>query len=107
MTISHNRLLAMVLCAALPSCAALPTPADTSYLPPGVFGVYEDNATGALNLAVWAFAAPRRTQGSPIDGARAVVAVEYLADELRGNPRWIGLSAESKLRMVLARMDTR
>jgi len=76
-------------------------------LPPGLFGVYEDNDVGALNQSSWAFAAPGRTLNNPIDAARAVIAVEFLADELHGNPRWIGMSAASKQGMVQARADTR
>jgi hypothetical protein len=73
------------------ACAPVAPSVAPASLPPGVFGVYEDNDVGALNQSSWAFAAPRRTQDDPIDAVRAVIAVEYLADELRSNPRWIGL----------------
>jgi hypothetical protein len=99
--------IATVLCVALSACAAIPPSAEPAALPPGVFGVYEDNDTGALNQSSWAFAAPRRTRGNPIDAARAVIAVEYLADELPANPRWIGISGATKAPMDRARQDTR
>jgi hypothetical protein len=74
---------------------------------PGLYGVYQDNDVGAMNQAVWAFADARRTHDDPIDAARAVIAVEYLADELRGSPRWIGMSGTVKAEMVKARTDVR
>jgi hypothetical protein len=102
------RAIASMLCAALLSgCAVTPPSAEPPILPPDVFGVYQDNDVGALNLASSAFAAPRRILGDPIDAARAVIAVEYMADELRRNPRWIGISAASTFGMVRARTDTR
>jgi hypothetical protein len=107
MTIARSRLLTVALCAIVPACATSPPVANTAYLPPGVFGVYEDNATGAINQSSWAFAGMGRIRGDPIDAARAVIAVEYLADELRGNPRWIGLSMDAKMGMVRARTATR
>jgi hypothetical protein len=97
----------IVLCTALSACAFLPPPKETPYLPPGVFGVYEDNATGALNQASWAFADPKRTSNDPGSAARAVIAVEYLAGELSSNPRWIQMSATAKMGMLRARTDTR
>jgi hypothetical protein len=108
MTVRSTRLLAVMFGAAqIFGCAAPPPSAEPASLPPGVFGMYEDNDVGALNQSSAAFALPARTRNNPIDAARAVVAVEYLADELRVNPRWIGMSGTSKLGMVQARTDTR
>jgi hypothetical protein len=108
MTVRSTRSLATVLSAALLSaCAALPPSAEPASLPPGVFGMYQDNDIGALNESSAAFATPARTHDNPIEAARAVVAIEYLADELRVSPRWIGMSGTSKLGMVQARTDTR
>src|SRR5271154_4511155 len=108
MTVRSSRTLASVLGAALLSgCTALPPPAEPASLPPGVFGVYEDNDVGALNQSSWAFAVPQRTRDNPIDAARAVIAVEFLADELPANPRWIGMSGATKLQMDQAQKDTR
>src|SRR5580658_10776641 len=108
MTVRSTRLLAVMLGAAqIFGCAAPPPSAEPASLPPGVFGMYEDNDVGALSQSSAAFALPARTRNNPIDAARAVVAVEYLADELRVNPRWIGMSGTSKLGMVQARADMR
>jgi hypothetical protein len=101
---SLTSMLSMVL---LFACAPVPPSVMPPSLPPGVFGVYEDNDVGALNQSSWAFAAPQRTNDNPIDAARAVIAVEYLADELPSNPRWVGLDVTSTLGMVQARKDTR
>jgi hypothetical protein len=89
------------------ACAQVTPSGAPAVLPPDVFGVYEDNDIGALNQSSWAFAAPRRTHDNPIDAARAVIAVEYLADELHDNPRWVGMDVTSALGMVQARKDTR
>jgi hypothetical protein len=103
-TFAHHHSLAIILCAALTACSGLPTASHPPELPAGVFGVYEDNDIGALNQSAWAFADPARTQNDPIDAARAVIAVEYLADALRSNPRWQGLSGAG---MLQARVETR
>jgi hypothetical protein len=108
MTVRHTRSITCVLGAILLSaCAQVSPPAEPPSLPPGVFGVYQDNDVGALNQSSAALAVPRRTRDNPIDAARAVIAVEYLADEARVNPRWIGMSGAAKLAMVEARTDTR
>jgi len=60
-----------------------------------------------MNHAAWAFADSRRTRDDPIDAARAVIAIEYLADELRSSPRWVEVSASAKNRMIQARTDVR
>ena len=108
MTVRHTRSIASVLGAILLSACTQTSPlAEPPSLPPGVFGVYQDNDVGALNQSSAALAVPRRTRDNPVDAARAVIAVEDLADELRVNPRWIGMSGTSKLGMVQARTDTR
>jgi hypothetical protein len=107
MPIISTRLIVVVMCAALPACATLVPARETPNLPPGVFGVYEDNDTGAPNQASWAFANQRRTSNDPVSAARAVIAVEYLAGELYSNPRWVEMSASTKMEMVRAQSDTR
>lgn len=88
-------------------CATLPASRNTPYLPPGVYGVYEDNDIGAIQQSAWAFSSPANTRGNPIDAARAIIALEYLPGELKENPRWVGMDAAVKLRMGLARDELR
>jgi hypothetical protein len=96
-----------LLAACLAACATLPGTQRTPFLPPGVYGVYQDNDTGAINQSAWAFASSANTRGNPIDAAKAVVALEYLAGELKENPRWIGMDSSISLRMGLARNELR
>jgi hypothetical protein len=87
----------------LTACATLPATSATPYLPAGVWGMYQDNDIGAINHSAWAFASPANTRGNPVEAAKAVIALEYLAGELRENPRWVGMDAAIKLHMGQAR----
>ncbi len=98
-------ILLLSLC--LAGCATLPATPRTPFLPPGVFGVYEDNDVGALNQSSWALASAANTRGNPIDAARAIIAMEYLPGELAENPRWISMDTSVKQRMAMARDDVR
>jgi hypothetical protein len=91
----------------LAACATLPPTPATPYLPAGVYGVYLDNDTGAINQSSRAFASPSNTRGNPVDAARALVALEYLPGELRENPRWVGMDTATKLHMGQARDELR
>jgi len=91
----------------LTACTTLPATQATPYLPGGVWGVYEDNDTGAINQASWAFASPANTRRNPVAAAKAVIALEYLPGELQQNPRWIGMDSATKLHMGRARDDLR
>jgi hypothetical protein len=91
----------------LAACASLPGTLRTPFLPPGVYGIYEDNDIGAINQSAWAFASPANTRGNPAEAARAVVALEFLSGELTENPRWIGMDAAVKLHMGRARDELR
>jgi hypothetical protein len=95
----------LALC--LSACATLPSTQQTPFLPPSAFGIYQDNDIGAINLSSWAFASPANTRGNPVEAARAVIAVEFLAGELKENPRWISMDRAIKLRMGLARDELR
>jgi hypothetical protein len=103
----HNAIRLMLLAFALGGCATVPAAQRTAYLPPGVFGVYQDNDTGAINLAAWAFASPANTRGNPAEAARAVIALEYLPAELTANPRWVGMDGLVKRRLAIARDEMR
>jgi len=95
--------------AALPlmiaACAVRPPP-DTATLPFAAFGTM-DNDVAAANQAAWAFAAPERTASNPVDAARAVAGVDYLAGQLSSNPRWLMASPLTKQEMLQARRDVR
>ena len=91
----------------LATCGSLPGTPTTPYLPPMVFGVYQDNDIGAINYAAWAFASPANTRGNPVAAMRAVIALEYLPGELLENPRWVGMDSLIKMRMNQARFEVR
>jgi hypothetical protein len=96
-----------LLCLVATCCAAVAPRPQPAELPPGVYGIYQDNDLGAINQSSWAFAAPSRTLGSPVDAAKAVLAVDYLAEELAANPRWLQVSPITKQQMLEARAETR
>ena len=96
-----------LLASCLAACASLPGTQSTPFLPPGVYGVYQDNDVGAINQSAWAFASPANTRGNPIEAAKAVVALEYLSGELKENPRWIGLGSSIPFRLSQARDELR
>lgn len=87
------------------ACAGIQVP-DTARMPPFAFGVVDPDV-GAIELAQWAFADPIRTRGDPVDGARAVAAVDYLAGELQASPRWQNMSVLTLMQMVQARAQVR
>jgi hypothetical protein len=91
----------------LAACATLPPTPATPYLPAGLYGVYLDNDTGAINQSAWAFASPANTRNNPVDAAKAIIALEYLSGELRENPRWIGMDMATKRGMGQARDNLR
>lgn len=97
----------ILLCLSAIGCTATPPAPQSVQLPPGIYGVYQDNDIGAINQASWALAAPARTLNDPVDAAKAVLAVDYLADALRVNPRWLQVSPFTLQHMIEARADTR
>jgi hypothetical protein len=99
------RLGVVLSCVAIAACAIQPPP-DTASVPFGAFGTL-DNDVAAANQASWAFAAPARTLNDPVDAARAVAAIDYLAGELSSNPRWIMVSPLTRQEMLQARTDVR
>lgn len=96
-----------ILSLALSACGSLPATQQTPFVPPGVFGTYLDNDTGAINLAAWAFASPSNTRSNPAEAARAIIALEYLPGELKENPRWVGMDTAVPLRLAQARSQMR
>lgn len=94
----------VLTCLLVAACATQP-PVDTAVLPFAAFGTM-DNDVAAANQASWAFASAARTANNPVDAARAVAAVDFLAGELT-TPRWITLSPLTKQQMLQARLDVR
>jgi hypothetical protein len=76
-------------------------------LPTGFYGTYQDNDVGAINQSAWALASPERTKGNPVEAIKAIIAVDWLADELEVNPRWVTISPLTKQHMLQARIDVR
>jgi hypothetical protein len=101
------RLTAILLCLLTTNCAAISPRPQPAELPPGVYGIYQDNDVGAINQSSWALAEPSRLRGNPVDAVKAVLAVDYLADELAANPRWLLISPITKQHLLEARADVR
>jgi hypothetical protein len=96
-----------LLALGLSACATLPATERTPFLPASVYGALQDNGTGAISLAAWAFASPANTRGDPVDAAKAVVALEYLSGELKENPRWVEVDSSVALHIAQARNQLR
>jgi hypothetical protein len=101
------RVTAFLVLLLVAACTSVERPPDVPVLPPGLFGVYQDNDVGAINFAAWAFASPARTRNNPADAAKAVIAIEYLPGELSKSPRWLMMSPLTKQEMFTARADVR
>ncbi len=80
---------------------------DTALAPDGAFGSNGDEDVAAINLASWAFSSSRNIRNRPVDAARSVAAVDYLAGELSSNPRWVGISPLVQMEMLQARDEVR
>lgn len=101
----NSRFAVLAVGLGLAGCVQSP-PVDTANPPFGAFGTM-DNDIAAINQATWAFAAASRTANDPVDGARAVAAVDYLGGELTSNFRWMDMSPVTKQEMLQARADVR
>lgn len=80
---------------------------DTAQAPEGAFGSNGDEDIAAINLASWAFSLSANTRNRPIEAARSIAAVDYLAGELSSNPRWIAISPLVQIEMLQAREEVR
>jgi hypothetical protein len=96
-----------LLATALAGCAVLPPPVPPPRLPEGLFGPNTDVPVSATNQAVQTFAVPAGTRGDPVASAKGVIALEYLADELRADPRWVVISPLTKQQMLESRTTVR
>jgi len=101
------RAAALILAVLLPAaCAPESLLPDTAILPPGVFGA-ADQDVPAMEYAEYVFSDSSRTYGNPAAGARAVLAMDYLAGALATSPRWANVGPETKFELLQAREQTR
>ena len=96
----------LMLALSVAACAPAPPPPDTAQLPPGVFGALDQDVP-ATQYAQYVFADAARTYGNPVEGAQAVLAMDYIAGELNTSPRWSNISAATQMELLQARVDTR
>lgn len=103
-----TRPLAFLCLALLSACGTLPISSpDTARLAPGQLGSGFDPDVTAVNLAQWAFADPGRTRDRPVEAARAVASMDYVAGELNTSPRWANISAVTQMQLLQGRVETR
>ncbi len=86
---------------------ANPPPPDTAQLPAGGFGLSVNGEVSLIDFDRYDWAAASRTAGQPAEGARAVGGLDYLAGALNTSPRWVFISAITKLQLLQARRDVR
>jgi hypothetical protein len=108
MTRTAVRLCGMLL-ALLPVWACTPTPLPDSARMPGVAigGAPIISPEGAVQLASYALGSPSRTRNNPVEAARAVASVDYLAGDFYANPHWDGMSPLVKQQMLIGRQEAR
>jgi len=99
--------LVLLVAGALAGCGLATPPPDTATLPPFAFGTNTDNDTTALAFASAAFSDAARTYGRPVDAARAVAGLDYMAGEINTSPRWLQVSPSTQLEMLRARVILR
>ena len=94
---------------ALAGCGFIqPTVPDTARMTMAQFGTGGlDPDVAATQFAQWAFADSGRTYGRPVEGARAVAAMDYIAGQLYTSPRWAGMSAITKEQLLQGRAEVR
>ena len=97
--------------------SALLVPAACGTMPPAIpdygrltaaqLGSGPDPDAAAANLAAWAFADSNRTYGRPVEAARAVASLDYIAGQFYASARWSVLSAPTQEQLLQARQDAR
>ena len=91
----------------LSGCALEDPQVDTARLYGPAFGSNADPDQAAINISSWAFSSASNTANRPIEAARAVAAVDYLAGELNTGFRWAQMSPIPKMEMLNARAQVR
>ena len=92
-------LLGLVACQPAPNLARLPS----DIVPSG--GADPDRA--AIIVTGTAFSTPANLAGHPMEAARAVANLEYLAASLPYDPRWTGMNPTVGLSLALGRDEAR
>lgn len=101
------RLAALLLLAAAPlACAPTPLP-DSARMPLSGGTTPIISPEGAVQLASYALGSPSRTRDDPVEAARAVASVDYLAGDFYANPHWVAISPLVKQRMLVGRQQAR
>ena len=90
-------------CAALAACGLQTPPVDVAQAPPGAFGSNGDSDVAAVNIASWGFSASRNLRNRPVEAARSVAAVDYLAGQFNNSGRWDTISPIVQMDMLQAR----
>lgn len=107
MTPSRSAALLITLLS-LSACAPFqPFVPDQVQLPAGALNSGMDPDVTAVNLAQYAFADSGRTYGRPIEGARACIAMLYIAGALYQSPRWSNISPITKEQLLQGRDEVR
>ncbi len=96
-----------ILLTLLLSACTLPPPPDTARVPPNTFAMNGDQDVSAVNFAAYAFGDAARTAGRPVEAARGVAAMEYIAGQFNTSPRWIQLPLEYRQALLPARVNMR
>ena len=100
--------LALAAALALSACApGQPFIPDQVQLPAGALNSGMDPDVTAVNLAQYAFADSGRTYGRPVEGARACIAMLYIAGALYQSPRWANISPITKEQLLQGRDEVR
>ena len=109
MTVRSSARAALLLAGLLPAACGVVQPfvPDTARLAPGALGSFSDPDVTAVQLAQWAFSDSGRTYGRPIEGARAMASMDYIAGQLYTSPRWSNISALTKEQLLQGRVETR
>jgi hypothetical protein len=102
----RTRFAGLMLLGLLAAACTTPPPPYTVSLPGVSISFGMDMDGWAINMAQWAFADPARTQGRPVEAARAAAALEYLAVQLE-TPRWAGMNPLTVMEMKHARVELR
>ena len=95
-----------MIAATLGGCTFTPPP-DTAIMPRTQAGAPIMSDQGAIGLASYVLGSPSRYDGHPVDAARSLAAIDYLAGALYSNPRWVGIPAQHKQLMLQARGEVR